>query len=119
MARRPVGKLQQDEIRRGDVWWVDFYPARGSESQKRRPAVVVSADPLNRIRRTVVVLPLSTGPMPHPPLVIAVPSAGATTKAVCDQLRAVDRSRLMSRAGHMSSADIQAIEVALRQVLRL
>ena len=60
-------------IRRGDIWWVDFDPTQGSEIRKTRPAVVVTADALNRARRTVVVVPLSTGPEPRPPIVVAVP----------------------------------------------
>src|SRR5215471_8503254 len=75
--------------RRGEVWWVDFDPTRGSEIRKSRPAVVITADALNRGRRTVIVVPLSTGPQPRPPIVVAVPSAGARSVAVCDQMRAV------------------------------
>jgi mRNA interferase MazF len=55
---------------------VDLDPTRGSEIRKRRPAVVMTADGLNRARRTVVVVPLSTGPEPRPLIVVATPSAG-------------------------------------------
>src|SRR5436309_9934145 len=81
-------------VRRGDIWWVDFEPSQGAESRKRRPAVVITADALKRARRTVVVVPLSTGPEPRPPIVVAIPSAGQRSVAVCDQLRAIDKRRL-------------------------
>jgi mRNA interferase MazF len=101
------------------VWWVDLDPTRGSEIRKRRPAVVLTADALNRARRTVVVVPLSTGPTPRPPIVIATPSAGVESVAVCDQVRAVDKGRLSGRAGQLATADLRAVEAGIRAVLEL
>ena len=62
------------------MWGVDLDPTRGSEIRKTRPAVVLTADALNRARRTVVVVPLSTGPTPRPPIVVATASAGASPR---------------------------------------
>jgi mRNA interferase MazF len=107
------------EIRRGDIWWVDFEPTQGAEIRKRRPAVVITADALNRARRTVVVVPLSTGPEPHPPVVVATPSAGERSVAVCDQLRAVDKRRLARNAGLISGSDLSAIEEGIRRIFDL
>ena len=106
-------------IRRGDIWWVDLDPTRGSEIRKTRPAVIITADPLNRARRTVVVVPLSTGPEPRPPIVVAAPSAGARAVAVCDQLRAVDKRRLSRNSGRLSAADLRIVEDGIRRVLEL
>lgn len=97
---------------------MDLDPTRGSEIQKRRPAVVLTADGLNRARRTVVV-PLSTGPAPRPPIVVATASAGAGSVAVCDQVRAVDKGRLTQRAGQLATADLRAVEDGVRAVLGL
>jgi len=55
--------------RRGEVWWIDFDTIEGGEIRRMRPAVIVTADALNRARRTVVVVPLATGPQPRPPIV--------------------------------------------------
>ena len=107
------------EVRRGEVWWVDLDPTRGSEIRKTRPAVVVSADGLNRARRTIIVVPLSTGPAPRPPLVVATPSAGANSVAVCDQIRTVDKARLTRAEGRLSMADLAAVEAAPRSVLEV
>ncbi len=106
-------------IRRGEVWWVDFDTVEGGEIRKMRPAVVVTADALNRARRTVVVVPLATGPHPRPPIVVATPSAGDGRVAVCDQARAVDKARLTRTAGQLSSVDLRAIEDGLRRILEL
>src|SRR3954452_13878891 len=106
-------------VRRGDVWWVAFDPAQGSEIRKTRPAVVITADALNRARRTVVIVPLSTGPEPRPPIVIATPSAGPASVAVCDQLRAVDKRRLTRLYGRLSPSDLGIVEDGVRRVLSL
>ena len=106
-------------VRRGEIWWVDLDPTRGSEIRKTRPAVVVTADGLNRARRTVVVVPLSTGPEPRPPIVVATPSAGAGAVAVCDQLRAVDKQRLSRTQGRLSAVDLRTVEDGIRRVLEL
>jgi mRNA interferase MazF len=110
---------ESETPRRGSIWWVDLDPTRGAEIRKQRPAVVLSADGLNRARRTVVVVPLSTGPAPRPPINVAVPSAGEGSVAVCDQLRAVDRIRLRRRSGILSRADLRTVEDAVRAVLVL
>lgn len=106
-------------MRRGDVWWVALDPTQGSEIRKTRPAVIITADALNRGRRTIVVVPLCTGPEPRPPIVVATPSAGPRTVAVCDQLRAVDKGRLARPFGRLSAGDLGTVEDAVRRVLEL
>jgi mRNA interferase MazF len=106
-------------VRRGDIWWVNLDPTQGSEISKTRPAVVISANALNRGRRTVVIVPLSTGPEPRPPIVVPTPSAGPNSVAVCDQLRAVDKRRLTRSSGRLSTTDLRSIEEGIRRVLEL
>ncbi len=106
-------------VRRGEVWWVDFDPTRGSEIRKTRPALVLTVDALNLARRSIVVVPLSTGPAARPPIVVATPSAGPRSVAVCDQVRAVDKSRLTRRGGQLSMTDLRAVEGGVRVVLGL
>jgi mRNA interferase MazF len=106
-------------VRRGEIWWVNFDPTRGGEIRKTRPAVVVTADALNRARRTIVVVPLSTGPPPRPPIVVGTPSAGVDSVAVCDQIRAVDKHRLTHSEGRLSAADLRSVEEGLRRILEL
>ncbi len=118
-ARSPSTEPAAVTVRRGDVWWVDLDPTRGSEIRKSRPAVVLSADGLNQVRRTVVVVPMSTGPTPRPPIVVATASAAADSVAVCDQVRAVDKSRLIRRDGLLTSVDLRAVENGVRAVLGL
>ena len=94
-------------------------PAIGSEIRKRRPCVVLSANEVNRIRATPVVIPLSSSPDAAPPIVLAVPSAGKDSVAVVDQIRAVDKKRFVSRAGILADADLRNLEMAAKQILAL
>ena len=107
-------------IERGAVYWVELDPTRGAEMAKTRPCLVLSASEINQHRKTVVVIPLTTTPTPAaPPLLINVPSAGASSKARIEHIRAVDKSRLQRKIGTLSAQDLQAVENALRRVLRL
>ena len=106
-------------MNRGDVYWVDLDPAKGSEINKQRPCVLVGATPINLARRTVIVVPLSTSAKPVPPITIAVSCMNKSVTAVCDQIRTVDKSRLKRPAGKLSDKDISAIDDGLRQVLVL
>lgn len=106
-------------MQRGEVWWVNFNPSRGVEIQKRRPAVILTVNPLNLARGTVVVGPLSTSAKPRPPIVVALPSAGISSVAVCDQLCAADKSRFSEKIGELSVTDLAALSEGVKAVLGL
>jgi mRNA interferase MazF len=106
-------------LKRGDIYWVNLDPTVGSEIKKQRPCVLMGATPINDARRTVLVLPLSSSGTPRPPLAIEVECLGRNVLAVCDQLRAIDKSRLHQRAGSLKSNDLEKIEDSLRQILSL
>src|SRR4051812_48784040 len=106
-------------MNRGDIYWVDLEPTRGSEINKLRPCVLISATAINQVRRTVVVVPLSTAATPRPPIVVAVKCLDRAVAAVCDQVRAIDKSRLTKPAGHLSAADLTMVDEGLRIVLGL
>ena len=108
-------------LKRGDIHWVDF-PKRdpkGSEIEKTRPCVIISLSSVNDLRRTVVVIPLTSSPEPVPPIAIAVASAGVNSLAVCDQVTTVDKRRVKNRSGSVSAKDMKAIEQSVRLVLGL
>jgi len=106
-------------MNRGDIYWVNLDPTAGSEIKKTRPCVIIGATPINKARRTVVVIPLSSVGVPNPPLVIEVNCLGKKAMAICDQIRAVDKSRLENRADTLSYNDLEKLEDGLRQVLCL
>lgn len=106
-------------MNRGDVYWVDLNPTKGSEINKKRPCVIVSAAPINRARNTVIVVPLSTAARPRPPIVINVECLDKQVSAICDQIRTIDKSRLTQPAGNLTTKDLDAIDDSLRQILSL
>lgn len=106
-------------MRRGEIWWVNFDPSEGMEIQKRRPAVILTVNALNRARGTVVVAPLSTSAPPRPPIVIPLPSAGGNSVAVCDQLCAADKRRFGKKIGDLSNADLATLAESMKIVLGL
>lgn len=111
---------EKSAVQRGAVYWVELDPTRGAEIAKTRPCFVLSASEINQHRQTVVVIPLTTtATAPTPPLLIAVPSAGANSKARIEHIRAVDKSRLQRKLGALSAQDMHAVEDALRRLLRL
>lgn len=106
-------------MNRGDIYWIDLNPTTGSEINKLRPCVLVGATPINKARRTVVVIPLSTSANARPPLTISVTCLNKKVTAVCDQIRAIDKNRLKKRAGKLTIADMSALDDGLRQTLSL
>ncbi len=106
-------------VARGDVWWVSLDPTQGAEIKKTRPCVVLTHDTLNRLRRTVVVIPLSTAAKPHPPIAVPVTCQGQPAVAVVDQIRAVAKHRLKSRLEAMSTHDLAAIGRAIVTTLEI
>ena len=104
---------------RGEIWWVALDPVVGSEIAKTRPALVLTADVLNQLRRTVIVIPLSSSPAARPPLTVRVNFAGKPAVAVIDRLRAVSKERLRERIGLVSAVELVEIERAVRRVLDL
>ena len=106
-------------MKRGDIWWVALDPGQGSEIKKTRPCVVLTNDTLNRLRKTVVVVPLSTAAKAYPPITVPVTCQGKGAVAVVDQVRAVAKHRLQGRVESLSPKDMQAITLALSTILEI
>ena len=100
---------------RGEIWWVDLNPTRGSEINKKRPCVVLSVDPVNRRRRTVVVVPLTTSPTVRPPLTVAIMCSGRVAVAVIDQVRSTAKERFGTRIGVVTASEMGILEDSLRE----
>ena len=107
------------KLKRGNVYWVNLDPSQGAEIKKTRPGVLVGASPLNQARRTVLVVPLSRGGAAKPPLTVKVRCQGQEVRAVCDRVRAIDKTRLTTWIEEMSPEDLENISKALKQILAL
>jgi len=104
---------------RGEVWWVEFEPAVGSEIRKTRPAVIVSNNAANRHLARVVVVPLTSNTERLYPSEAIVTVGGQTCKAMADQIMSADKSRLKGQLGMLSKEDMLAVEDAIKVHLAL
>ena len=103
--------VREEQVSRGDIFLVSLNPTRGSEIRKTRPCVVVSPDELNDHLRTFIVAPLTTGGHPYP-FRVRCRFENNDGHVVADQLRAIDRDRLVKRLGTLP-------ETTLNELLRV
>jgi mRNA interferase MazF len=115
-------------MRRGDVYWVDLDPARGSEANKTRPAVVVSNDAANRAAKrsrhgVVTVVPITSNVgrvYPFQVLLRAADCGLATdSKAQAEQVRTVAMTRVRGKVGAVPPEVLARLDGALRTHLAL
>ena len=104
---------------RGEIWWASLDPAIGSEIKKTRPCIVLTNNILNQRRRTIVVVPLSSSARPAAPVTVRVQCEGRPAVAVIDQIRAIARERFLRRIELLSTAHLEAVEDAVREILDL
>jgi mRNA interferase MazF len=109
----------ESKLKRGNVYWANLDPTQGAEIKKVRPFVLVGASPLNQARRTVLVVPLSRAAVAKPPITVRVRCLGQEVRAVCDQIRAIDKARLSAWIEEMGQEDLESISKALKRVLAL
>lgn len=103
------------DVHRGEVYLVELNPTRGREIRKTRPCVVVSPNELNAHMGTFIVAPLTTGSHPYP-FRIPCRFAGKAGHLVLDQLRTVDRDRLVKRLGALTAPTLAKALVVLQEM---
>jgi len=105
-------------MKRGDLYWAELQPRSGSEQRGRRPVVVVSSDGFNSVPswRSIIVVPVTTSPRQalRGPTVVALSGASQVltpdSLAICHQITTLDRSKITTRIGTLSRAEMQEIE---------
>lgn len=108
-------------FQRGVIFRVNLEPNIGGEQQgDARPCVVISDTPFNKASKVVTVVPLSSSPRALFPLIVEAPSAGRKTSvALCNQIRTIDKRRILAKVGTLSFDDTKALEKAIKLFLRL
>jgi mRNA interferase MazF len=89
-------------VKRFDVYLINLDPTIGTEIRKTRPCLVISPDEMNRSIRTVIVAPMTTKGTAFPTRV-ACKFRGRHGQIVLDQIRTVDKSRLVTKLGRLDS----------------
>lgn len=106
------------EVRRFGVYLVPLDPTQGAEIKKTRPCVVVSPDEINRNIRTVIIAPMTTVVRPYPTRV-PIRFRNKNGQVVLDQIRAVDKARLVKRLGTVPAETARAIADVLAEMFKL
>ena len=99
-------------VERFDVYLVTLDPTVGAEMRKTRPCVIITPLAMNRSLRTVIVAPLTTGGI-HSPSRIATLFKGKAGEIALDQIRVVDKARLMKKLGAINDATACSISDTL------
>jgi mRNA interferase MazF len=102
-------------VRRGEVWLVGLDPTVGREIRKTRPCLIVSPDSMNRFLSTVTALPLTSGSQPAG---FRVPVRFNDTDGLLlsDQVRTLDRARLIKRLGTLDDVTVEDALAVLRDM---
>jgi len=102
-------------IRRGEIWLAALDPTSGAEIQKTRPFVVVSPPEMHDFLRTVTVAPMTTGSRPAP-YRIPLRFRGKDGLILLDQMRTLDKQRLVRRLGTVAGNTLALTLAALREM---
>ena len=101
--------------RRFDVWLVTLDPTVGSEIRKTRPALIVSPDEMNAHIATVIIAPMTSKGRNYPTRVPCI-FQGKSGQVVLDQLRTVDKSRLVRRLGQIDAVTADEVSITLTEM---
>jgi mRNA interferase MazF len=109
-------------VTRGEVWLAVLDPVRGSEQAGTRPVLLLQADPLTALLRTVVVVPLTTNrKWAQFPFCVAVAAGDGglvhDSVVLCHQIRVIDKTRLQHRFGQLDGATMARVEQAIQVTL--
>jgi mRNA interferase MazF len=100
---------------RFDVYLVNLDPTAGSEIKKTQPCLSISPDEMNRHIATVIVAPMTTQGQSYPTRV-SCRFQGKTGQIVLDQMRTVDKARLIKRLGHVSAPEQKTVLSVLAEM---
>ncbi len=110
--------------RRGEIYLVRFNPTVGHEIRKSRPAVIIQNDLSNRYSPITIVAAISSqfSEPPFPREIIIEPEESGLSKrsaVIANQIRSVDRERLIRRLGQLSATSLRRVDEALKISLGL
>ena len=110
-------------VRRGEIYYVEWSPGRGSERAGIRPALIIQNDVGNRYSPTTVVAAISTSQRrPYPfQVAISAQESGLPLDSVvkCEQLQTIDQARLSRLAGVLGREKVGEVDSALHRSLGL
>lgn len=103
-------------VKQYEIYWVNLNPTIGSEINKIRPAVIISPDLSNRHLNTVLIAPL-TSVIRNFPMRVNVSVDKKKGQVALDQIRCIDKSRILNPVGTLSTQEIQSLRQILKEYL--
>ena len=111
------------EIKRGEIYWVDWNPGRGSEQTGKRPALVIQNDIGNKYGPTTIVAACSTAIKKPYPFIVPISKKESGLPKDCSvnlaTIMTVDSSRLIERAGELSLRKMAEVDEAIKRSLSI
>src|SRR4051794_30041658 len=105
-------------VKQFEVYLVNLDPTVGSEIKKTRPALIISPNEMNENIRTIIVAPMTTKGSPYPTR-ISCEFAGKEGQIVLDQIRTVDKVRLVKKLGSIESKIQKKVSLALVEMFSI
>ena len=105
-----------DLVKQYDIYLINLDPTIGSEIKKTRPCVVISPDEMNQYLNTIIIAPL-TSKIHNFPTRIPVTVKNKKGEIVLDQMRCIDKSRLLHRIDHLNDKVIRRIKSIIQEML--
>ena len=102
-------------VKRFDVFLVSLDPTIGSEIQKTRPCLIISPDEMNRYIRTVIIAPMTSAKKDYPTRVLCT-FKKKKGQIVLDQVRTIDKTRLVKKLGTIGSNTQLDVITVLQQM---
>ncbi len=102
------------EIRQYDIVLVNLDPTIGSEMKKTRPCVVISPNEMNKYLQTIVIAPLTSSSKPYPTR-IEIKQDKTKGWIVLDQIRTVDRIRIVKKLGKLAFKEIEKTKSIIKE----
>ena len=99
-----------------DVYWVDLDPTKGHEIKKTRPCVVISPNEMNKFIGTVIIAPMTSKSKQYPSR-IEVLFNQKQGWIVLDQIRTIDKRRLIKKVGSLKKDEISKIKSLIKEML--
>lgn len=107
--------VERNSVRRFEVHLISLDPTKGSEIRKTRPCVIISPDEMNKHIRTIIVAPM-TSTIKNYPTRVTTTFQGKKGQVVLDQVRTVDKSRLVKKLGSISSSAEEKVLSVLQEM---
>jgi len=105
--------------KRGEIYWIDLDPTRGSETQKTRPGLVVSNDIGNENSDMVMIAPITSKIKHVFPFEVKTVVSGSPAKIMLNQCRALDKTRFGQKIGEIDLLTMQYVEEAIKVVFAI